>query len=617
MKKETFIYVIDMISQSTGVTLKENKEGSWAANVEDKVITYPEDSMSEANLGFLIHEASHLRYTKPGEKTNEIIEKVKQEGLDTQEYFRLVNALEDIRIHRLIVNHFPGAEEYLKEVHHKTLIEISNMMKKYKLLNDKKYEEYQNDFIGQFGLACPFLLPIPVSNFMNLGMKPGDLEFRMDITDLVYGLQGKLLEVTNCADFDEFSQQLYEKILPYLKDRLKKGEQEEQQQENQQQQESQQEQQEEQEESQQENNSQNSQQNESKQTENDKDQSQSKEEEQEQQEEQESNEQQQQEEQQQEEQEEAPTMVQKIIQAQETTQAQEKQSNKGDQKLSSLLEQFGGIGADLENVPDFNLLEAEEKEIDQEKVEELKEFTKANISKTRKAISILKDKSFNRWQGGQQKGKLDKHRLHKVMTGSDKVFKRKIEQNKDDTDFCFIVLIDESGSMYKGKADEASMAATLFAKTLEKADKPYAIYGFNRAIFCHKDWNKTMRYEEMSKIVKNSCDLGYADYNNDGWAVKCMIKELKKRKERNKILIVFSDGHPAESPDKTSEGYDCLDYDLEKEVEEAEKEADVYSFGIRDEAVKDFYSKYKILKNPSELSQEMIKLFKEKTGKRK
>jgi len=60
--------------------------------------------------------------------------------------------------------------------------------------------------------------------------------------------------------------------------------------------------------------------------------------------------------------------------------------------------------------------------------------------------------------------------------------------------------------------------------------------------------------KEMLNIVANAegKNHGHGD-NNDGYAIWRAARELEKRPERNKVMIVLSDGRPAESYGESSE----------------------------------------------------------------
>ena len=75
-------------------------------------------------------------------------------------------------------------------------------------------------------------------------------------------------------------------------------------------------------------------------------------------------------------------------------------------------------------------------------------------------------------------------------------------------------------------------------------------------------------------------------------------------------MIVLSDGEPAPSG-KFSEGWDLV-----QEVRKAEAVAKVYGIGIASAAVSKFYKRYVILRDTTELGDQLCKIFKENIGGR-
>ena len=77
-----------------------------------------------------------------------------------------------------------------------------------------------------------------------------------------------------------------------------------------------------------------------------------------------------------------------------------------------------------------------------------------------------------------------------------------------------------------------------------------------------------------------------------------------QRKERNKILMVLSDGHPA------LQGYNqgSPSYYLEQVVKDIEDNSPIHlcAIGINSESVKDFYSNYKVINKIEELAQAVL-----------
>jgi len=246
--------------------------------------------------------------------------------------------------------------------------------------------------------------------------------------------------------------------------------------------------------------------------------------------------------------------------------------------------------------------------------EQLLDAVKRNMPKVRKAISILKDMDIVRFEGNYQSGKLQNRRLYKIKTGQTNIFTRKIAQSET-KDMVFALLSDESGSMRGRKAKENCIATTTLAKALEKANKPFGVFGFNQFYYTHKKFGEKLKLDEMKNIIRNTASTSFGNgYNNDGYAIKRTIEVLAQQPQKKKILIVLSDGQPAPYPYGDKINY--LDYGLKAEAKKAESIATVYGIGILSSAVENYYKNYIILRDPSQLGNELFKIFRKEVGKR-
>ncbi len=122
MKQSEFNLLASMISARTGVSCNPVWDGIWCADVKNKIIEYPiQMEYTESDMGLLIHEAAHLRFTTPFER-EEFQERAHIAGLrvDVSQVFDLLNALEDTRIEKKILTIYPGAKYYLKVMQNET-----------------------------------------------------------------------------------------------------------------------------------------------------------------------------------------------------------------------------------------------------------------------------------------------------------------------------------------------------------------------------------------------------------------------------------------------------------------------------------------------------------------
>lgn len=113
-------------------------------------------------------------------------------------------------------------------------------------------------------------------------------------------------------------------------------------------------------------------------------------------------------------------------------------------------------------------------------------------------------------------------------------------------DLVFHLIVDGSGSMRGRKEQEAINALLLFSTALERLGIPFAIEYFNDTYYnvervIVKEYNDKVQYKKRLAYI----------YENDGWCSNGNIDEinilhasqdLKARKEKDKFMIVISDG---------------------------------------------------------------------------
>jgi nitric oxide reductase activation protein len=119
-------------------------------------------------------------------------------------------------------------------------------------------------------------------------------------------------------------------------------------------------------------------------------------------------------------------------------------------------------------------------------------------------------------------------------------------------DAAFLLMIDCSASMID-KMEQTKAAAALFHETLRSLSVPHAVAGFwedaNKAtdtIFpnCFQvviPFAASLFKENSSKIMQ----LAPEQDNRDGYAIRVMTRYLMERVEKQRFLLVFSDGEPA------------------------------------------------------------------------
>ncbi|GGB40534.1 VWA domain-containing protein [Virgibacillus dakarensis] len=153
-------------------------------------------------------------------------------------------------------------------------------------------------------------------------------------------------------------------------------------------------------------------------------------------------------------------------------------------------------------------------------------------------------------------GRLSKKLLPLVIDENPRVFYKK-SQESSDMDAVFTLLVDCSASMHN-KMNETKRGIVLFHEVLNQLKIPHAIVGFwedankvkenYQPNFFHRihSYDDSFYKNDGARIMQ----LEPEEDNRDGFSIRVMTKELAARREKNKFLLIFSDGEPAAS------GYD-------------------------------------------------------------
>ena len=105
--------------------------------------------------------------------------------------------------------------------------------------------------------------------------------------------------------------------------------------------------------------------------------------------------------------------------------------------------------------------------------------------------------------------------------------------------------------------------------------------------------------------MKKQVSLPGSEDNDDGWAVTEMAKRLEIRKEKEKLLLVISDGEPDNSVEHSG-----LQYELDSVIENIIKGGKIKIVGLGlgrsgVSAVKQFYPKHLLANSAEEMIDEI------------
>ncbi|EKN70029.1 VWA domain-containing protein [Schinkia azotoformans] len=148
-------------------------------------------------------------------------------------------------------------------------------------------------------------------------------------------------------------------------------------------------------------------------------------------------------------------------------------------------------------------------------------------------------------------GRLNKKLIRYFTDENPRLFYKK-NQPSPEIDAVFSLLVDCSASMYD-KMDQTKLGITLFHEALSGVGVPHNIVGFwedssdateVRQPNCFKTVVDFANFAD-SKSGPKIMQLEPEEDNRDGFAIRMMCERLLQRHEKQKFLLVFSDGEPA------------------------------------------------------------------------
>ncbi len=226
-----------------------------------------------------------------------------------------------------------------------------------------------------------------------------------------------------------------------------------------------------------------------------------------------------------------------------------------------------------------------------------------------KLNNIFIERQKDQWQSGFSSGKqLDiSRRMEEQAKGVSAALTKAWERRElpQKIDYAFSVLVDLSGSMSGGgKIEETFKACIVLTEVLSRLGIPFEVSGFNRSLYKYKSYSQELTKDirqGMSQMLPEVRSPN-AGNNNDGWAVTQQSKSLAGRNEKQKFLIVLSDGQPT-----PVYPYDAEEYDLDTVVKTISNTTDQHliGMGLLSKSVEQYYPQHVIASSVEEIPAQL------------
>ncbi len=214
----------------------------------------------------------------------------------------------------------------------------------------------------------------------------------------------------------------------------------------------------------------------------------------------------------------------------------------------------------------------------------------------------------NKTINNQKSGKIDtaslwKASVYRGQSNGSRVFQKDTEHMNLDT--AVSLLVDQSGSMSGFRFYNAAAAATTLNEVFSKIGVKTRITSFTDSPdrtynIVHKDYAEHINKENL---VKNFGLAGAwrMSGNADGENILWEFNKIVNRPEKKKLIIVLSDGEPADS--KMGDIYQFT-YDVIKNIEKSP--VGIIGIGIESHAVERFYKRHRVLKDSTQIEATLL-----------
>ncbi|WP_017548988.1 hypothetical protein [Salinicoccus carnicancri] len=165
-------------------------------------------------------------------------------------------------------------------------------------------------------------------------------------------------------------------------------------------------------------------------------------------------------------------------------------------------------------------------------------------------ITKIMNFKMNEFQSNRSTGKLMKNPTGAIVSGSHKIFTKKISESKE-VDAAFSIILDQSYSM-TDHMEECINGIVIINNILKSLGIPQRIVShhedsfeimsdhYPNYLYEHLDFDRSIYYYPVSLL-----DIEASGDNRDGFIFRHETDILSRRMEKDKFMIIFSDGLPS------------------------------------------------------------------------
>lgn len=165
-------------------------------------------------------------------------------------------------------------------------------------------------------------------------------------------------------------------------------------------------------------------------------------------------------------------------------------------------------------------------------------------------ITKILNFKMNEFQSNRSTGKLMKNPTGAIVSGSHKIFTKKVSESKE-VDAAFSLILDQSYSM-TDHMEECINGIIIINNILKSLGIPQRVVShhedsfeimsdyYPNYLYEHLDFDRSRHYYPISLL-----DIEASGDNRDGFVFRHEIDILSRRMEKDKFMIIFSDGLPS------------------------------------------------------------------------